>query len=53
MKELMSQKELTLINQISQTNVWFVIIGILKIKALNINHMSVIDVMIYQWCLIN
>ena len=42
-------EELTLINQISQKNVWFVIIGILKILVLSLSQMFVINVMIlYQ-----
>ena len=41
MKELMFQKELTLINQISQEDVWFIIIGILKILIVNL------------WCVCN
>ena len=48
MKELMFQKELTLINQKSQKNVRFVIIGILKILVINFNHMFVVVVMIYE-----
>ena len=47
-KELMFLKELTLINQINQKNLLFVIIGILKILVLNLNHMFVINVMMYQ-----
>ena len=38
------QKELTLIKQMHQKNVCFVIIGILKILNLNFNQMSVINV---------
>ena len=42
-------EELTLINQISQKNVWFVIIGILKILVIILSRMFVINVMIlYQ-----
>ena len=48
MKELMFQKELTLISQTNQKNLYFVIIGILKILVINFNHMHVIDTMIYQ-----
>ena len=48
MKRLMFQKELTLINQISQKNAWFVINGILKILVRNLNHMFVINVIVYQ-----
>ena len=44
----MFQKELTLINQTNQNNVKFVIIGVLKILVINLNHMCVINVMIYQ-----
>ena len=44
----MFQKELILINQIDQTNARFVIIGILKILVINLNHMSVVNVLIYQ-----
>ena len=36
-------KELTLINQTNQKNLWFVIIDSLKILATNLNHMSVIN----------
>ena len=46
MKELMFQKELTLINQINQNNVWFFIIDILKNSAINFSHMFAINVMI-------
>ena len=46
MKELMFQKELTLINQINQKNVRFVIIA-LKLLVIDLSHMSVINVMIY------
>ena len=48
LKELVFQKELTLINQTSQKNIWHVIIGILNILIINLNHMSVINAMIYQ-----
>ena len=37
-----------LISQISQNNTLFVIIGISKIMVINLNHMSVVNVMIYQ-----
>ena len=43
----MFQKELTLIKQVHQKNVCFVIIGILKMLDLNLNHMFVIDVMMF------
>ena len=48
LKELVFQKELTLMNQTSQKNIWHVIIGILNILIINLNHMSVINAMIYQ-----
>ena len=41
------QKELTLIKQVHQKNVCFVIIGILKILDLNSNRMFVINVTMY------
>ena len=44
----MFQKELILINQIDQKNARFVIIGILKILVINLNHMPVVNVLIYQ-----
>ena len=47
LKKLMFQKELTLIKQVHQKNVCFVIIGILKMLDLNLNHMFVINVMMY------
>ena len=47
MKKLMFQKELTLIKQVHQKNVCFVIIGTLKMLDLNLNHMFVINVMMY------
>ena len=43
-KKLVSQKELTLIKQVHQTNVCFVIIGILKMLDLNSNCMFAINV---------
>ena len=43
MKELMFQKELTFINQINQRNVWFFIIGILKILVINLNDILVMN----------
>ena len=46
-KKLMFQKELTLIKQVHQKNVCFVIIGILKMLDLNLNHMFVINVKMY------
>ena len=44
---LMLQKELTLIKQIHSKNICFVIIGIFKTLYLNLNHMFVINVMIF------
>ena len=41
------QKELTLIKQVHQKNVCFVIIGTLKILDLNLNHMFVINVIMF------
>ena len=46
MKELIFQKELTLIKQMYQKNVFFVIMGILKIFNLNLNRMFVINVVL-------
>ena len=43
----MFHKELMLIKQVHQNNVYFVIIGILKMSDLNSNHMFVINVMMY------
>ena len=47
MKEIKFEKELTLISQGSQRNVYFVIIGILKTLVINLNHILIINVMIY------
>ena len=47
MKKLMFQRELALIKQVHQKNVFFVIIGILKMLDLNLNHMFVINVMMF------
>ena len=44
---LMFQKELTLIKQVHQKNVCFVIIGALKMLDLNSNHMFAINVTMY------
>ena len=52
-KKLMFQKELTLIKQVHQKNVCFVIIGTLKMLDLNLNHMFVINVMMFWWLLMN
>ena len=48
MKELMFQKKLTLLSQMNQNNVCFTIIGILKTLIISLNHMFVMDAMIYQ-----
>ena len=48
--ELIFQKKFTLIKQVHQKSV---IIGILEILILNMNHMFVMVVMIYQWWLMN
>ena len=45
-KNLVFQKKLTLIKQVHQKNVCFVIIGILNMLDLNLNHMFVINAMI-------
>ena len=44
-KELIFQKELTLINQAHQKNVCFVTIGILRMLDLSLNQMFLINVM--------
>ena len=46
MKELIFQKELTLIKQINQKNVRFVIIGIFYIRTLVMDHIFVMDAII-------
>ena len=43
----MFQKELILIKQVHQNNVFFVIIGTLKMLGLNFNPMFVMNVMMY------
>ena len=43
----MFQKELILIKQVHQKNVCFVIIGMLKVLGLDLNHMFVINVMMF------
>ena len=48
MIELIFQKELMLIKQMNQENVNFVIIGIFKIKTLNMDHIFVMVIMIYH-----
>ena len=47
MKKLMFQKKLTLIKQVYQTDVFFVIIGALKMLVLGLNHIFVTNVMVY------
>ena len=47
MKELIFQKELTLIKQVHQKNVCFVIIGIFKMLIKNLKRMFVINVTMY------
>ena len=47
MKKLMFQKELKLFKQAYQKNACFVIIGTLKMLDLNLNHMFVINVMMF------
>ena len=46
-KELIFQKELILIKQVHQKNLWFVIIVISKILVINLNQMFVINVIMY------
>ena len=47
MKKIVSQKELTLVKQVHQKNVLFVMIDTLKILDLNSNCMFVLNVTIY------
>ena len=47
MKKLVFQEELTLIKQVYQKNVCFVIIDILKRLDLDLKHMLVINITIY------
>ena len=47
MKKLMFEEELTLIKQVYQKNVCFVIIDTFKRLDLDLNHMFVINIMIY------
>ena len=47
MKKLMFQKELTLIKEVHQRRYSFVIIGILKILAMNLNRTLVINIMMF------
>ena len=49
--ELMFLKELMLWKQANQNSVILVTIGIFETMGLGFNHMYVIDVMIYWWCL--
>ena len=46
-RKLLSQKELTLIKQMHQKNVYFVIIGILKMLDFSLNYMFIINVMMF------
>ena len=46
--ELMLQKELTLIKQVHQKNICFVIIVVLKMLVINFNYMFVMVVILYQ-----
>ena len=46
-KKLMFQKELTPIKQVRQKNVFFVIIGTLKMLDVHLNHMFVTNGMIF------
>ena len=47
MNKLTFQKELTLIKQVHQKNVRYVIIDILKMLVINLNQMFVINLMMY------
>ena len=47
MKELLLQKKLESIEQVHQKNLWFVIINILKMLAITLNQMFVINVMMH------
>ena len=47
MKKLIFQKELTLIKQVHENNVCFVIISTLKMLDLNLNHMFRINVTMF------
>ena len=47
MKELMRQKELTLIKQVHQKSACFVIFGIIKMLVKNLNGTFVINVTMY------
>ena len=47
-KVLMFQKESTLINQMSQKSVSFLITGFLKTLVMNVSNMFVMDAMIYH-----
>ena len=46
--ERIDVSERTDINKSHKSKEWFVIIGILKTLVINLNHMFVINVMIYQ-----
>ena len=47
MKKLMIEKEFMLIKQVCQKNVCFAIIGTLKMLDLGLNHIFVINVVMY------
>ena len=49
MKKLISMMKLTLISDISQRSVSFVIADILKTLVITMSHMFVINVTVYQW----
>ena len=46
-EKLIFQKELTLVKHVHQKNACFVINGTLKMLNLNLNHMFVINIMMY------
>ena len=49
MKKMISMMKLILISEISQRSVSFVIADILKALVINMSHMFVINVTVYQW----
>ena len=52
-KKLIFKKELTLTKQVHQKNVYFFIIGTLKMLDLNLNCMFVTNVMMFWWLRMN
>ena len=52
-EKLIFQKELTLVKHVHQKNVCFVINGTLKMLNLNLNHMFVINIMMYWWLIMS